>query len=60
MALTSQQKMVRFRQRQKAAGRKELRGLFITDREEKILKPAIKERLRELRKGEKTEGDSDT
>jgi len=46
MALTNQEKQAAFRKRNAAAGKKELRGIWVTDEEEKLLKEKIKDFLK--------------
>lgn len=48
--LTSTEKSVLFRQRNKALGRTELRGIWATKEEQAVLKKEIRARLAELRK----------
>ena len=46
MALTNQEIQAAFRKRNAAAGKKELRGIWVTDEEEKLLKKNIREFLK--------------
>ena len=50
MALSNKQKQAALRKRRAELGQKELRGIWVTDEEEKILKKEIRQRLKELRK----------
>ncbi len=47
-ALSNAERQQRFRERQKAAGKHELRGLWVTDKEEK----ALRKHLEQLRGGD--------
>ena len=51
MALTNKQKQKALRKRRADAGQKELRGIWVTPEEERILKPQIREKLKRMRKG---------
>lgn len=51
MALTNKQKQEALRKRRADAGQKELRGIWVTVDEEKVLKPQIRETLKRMRKG---------
>ena len=48
--LTSTEKSVLFRQRNKELGRSEMRGIIATDAEQKILKKLCRDKLKEMRK----------
>lgn len=48
--LTSTEKSVLFRQRNKELGRTEMRGIIATDAEQKILKKLCRDKLKEMRK----------
>jgi len=50
MALTNKEKQAAFRKRNAELGRKELRGIIVTDQEEIKLKVMIREELKRLRK----------
>lgn len=50
--LTSTEKSVLFRQRNKELGRTELRGIIATESEQLILKKLCREKLIELRKND--------
>lgn len=45
MVLSNQEKTTAFRKRKAAAGKKELRGVWVTNEEEKLIKAKIKELL---------------
>jgi uncharacterized lipoprotein YddW (UPF0748 family) len=51
MALSSREKQAALRKRKAALRQKELRGVWVTDAEEKALKPKIRAILAKLRKG---------
>lgn len=48
--LTSTEKSVLFRQRNKELGRSEMRGIIATDEEQIVLKKLCRDKLAELRK----------
>tara|TARA_R110002051_G_scaffold324424_2_gene421600 strand:- start:8216 stop:8380 length:165 start_codon:yes stop_codon:yes gene_type:complete len=48
--LTSTEKSVIFRQRNKELGRYEMRGIFATNTEQKLLKKLCRDKLKEMRK----------
>lgn len=47
--LTSTEKSVLFRKRNKELGRSEMRGIIATDAEQKILKKLCRDKLKEMR-----------
>ena len=49
-AMTSQQKQAAFRERRDAMGQKELRGIYLTDAEEAVIKKMVRAKLKRLRK----------
>lgn len=51
MALTNKQKQEALRKRRADLGQKEMRGIWVTDEEEKTLKPKIRAMLKKMRKG---------
>jgi uncharacterized lipoprotein YddW (UPF0748 family) len=51
MALSTKQKQEALRKRRADAGQKELRGVWVTAEEERVLKPQIRETLKRMRKG---------
>ena len=51
MALTNRQKQEALRKRRADLGQKEMRGIWVTDAEEKALKPKIRAMLKKMRKG---------
>lgn len=51
MALTNKQKQEALRKRRADSGQKELRGVWVTEEEERVLKPQIRETLKRMRKG---------
>jgi hypothetical protein len=48
--LTSTEKSVLFRQRNKDLGRSEMRGIFATKDEQNVLKKLCRDKLKEMRK----------
>ena len=50
MAISNKEKQAALRFRRAALGQKEMRGIWVTGDEEKILKKEIRQRLKELRK----------
>ena len=48
--LTSTEKSVLFRQRNKDLGRSEMRGIIATPAEQKVLKKLCRDKLKEIRK----------
>ncbi len=50
MPLSNQEKQAALRKRRADLGQKEMRGIWVTDDEEKIIKKEIRKRLKELRK----------
>ncbi len=53
MALTNKEKQQALRKRRADAGQKEMRGIWVTEEEERIVKPQIRETLKRIRNGEK-------
>lgn len=51
MTLTNKQKQEALRKRRADSGLKELRGIWVTAEEERVLKPQIRETLKRMRKG---------
>jgi uncharacterized lipoprotein YddW (UPF0748 family) len=51
MALTNNQKQEALRKRRAASGQNELRGVWVTAEEERVLKPQVRETLKRMRKG---------
>lgn len=51
MALTNKEKQAALRERRTKLGQKELRGLWVSDDEEKELKTKIRVWLKKMRKG---------
>lgn len=51
MPKTSTEKSQALRDRRVKLGQKEMRGIWVTNAEEKALKPEIRDKLREMRKG---------
>jgi hypothetical protein len=49
MALTSKEKSKALRSRRAAMGQKEIRNIWATDEEEKIIKPMVRSKLSEIR-----------
>lgn len=49
MALTNKKIQANFRERQKELKRSEIRGLYATDSEQKVIKPIVRDKLKELR-----------
>ena len=52
MPLTDKQRHDAFLERQKVLGRKEMRGVWLTETEESIIKPQTREKLKLLRQRE--------
>lgn len=50
MPLSNKEKQAALRFRKAELGQKEMRGIWVTDDEEKIIKNEIRQRLKELRK----------
>lgn len=50
MALTNKQKQEALRKRRADLGQKEMRGVWVTDAEEPVLKVRIREMLEQMRK----------
>lgn len=50
MPLTNKEKQQALRKRRAEEGLKEMRGLWVSEEEEKIVKPEIRKRLEEMRK----------
>jgi len=50
MAQSNKEKQAALRKRRADAGQKEMRGIYVTDAEEKTLKPKIREMLKKMRK----------
>ena len=50
-AQTSTQRGGTFKARREAEGQKEMRGVYVTNAEEKIVKPDLRARLKRMRKG---------
>lgn len=51
MALSNNEKQAALRFRRADLGQKELRGVWVTDEEERTLKPKIRDMLKKLREG---------
>ena len=51
MALTNKEKQAALRKRRADLGQKELRGIWVSDDEEKILKTKIRALFKKMRKG---------
>ena len=49
-AMTNQQKQAALRERRDAMGQKEMRGIYLTDAEENIIKKMVRAKLKRLRK----------
>ena len=54
VALTNKEKQQALRKRRAEAGLKELRGIWVTEEEEKHLKPKIRNILKDCRKANQT------
>lgn len=51
MALTAKQRHDAFLKRRAEEGQKEMRGIWLTESEEKVIKPDIRDKLKRMRAG---------
>ena len=49
MPLTNKQRQAALRTKRAALGQKEMRGIWVTDKEESTLKPALREQIKSMR-----------